>query len=173
MDFKKHALILDVVEELKGYESRAGKTHVQKAFSLLNARGDIPIPFQFILYKHGPYSFDIEEEMELMKSYSALISVPVQEFGVMLSSGNMADYVKQRAPLSIEEMKAIKRVCEFVGKRNVLELERISTAAWIRTQENIQDTNKVAQRLHELKPHVTVEDALKADSEALKLLLPS
>jgi hypothetical protein len=47
----------------------------------------------------------------------------------------------------------------------VLELERIATAAWIRRCEKITESEAVAQRLNELKPHIPVVDGLAADAE--------
>ena len=63
MDFKKHAIILAVIDALHRHGSWTGKTHVQKALSLLRDAGSTEVPFQFVLYKHGPYSFDIEDEL--------------------------------------------------------------------------------------------------------------
>ena len=57
MDFKKHAFILAVIESLHKYGSWTGKTHVHKSLSLLRDRGNIDVPFSFVLYRHGPYSF--------------------------------------------------------------------------------------------------------------------
>ena len=54
----------------------------------------------------------------------------------------------------------------------MLELERIATAAWIRTREKVEDPYAVAQRLNELKPHVSIEDAAKADRRVMSLLKP-
>jgi len=170
VEFKKHALILGVIEGLNRHGSWTGKTHVQKAMALLNAKADIALPFQFVLYKHGPYSFDIEEELEQMKGYAAVVSESVPGYGVMLRAGEMAGFVKRQAPLSDQEKEAIERVSAFVGGGNVIELERIATAAWIRTREKIQDADRVVARLHELKPHVSMQEAAAAARRVALLL---
>jgi uncharacterized protein YwgA len=76
MQFKKHAFILAVIDGLHRHGSWTGKTHVQKALSLLRDSGRVPVPFQFVLYKHGPYSFDVEAELEQMQSYGAIAVEP-------------------------------------------------------------------------------------------------
>lgn len=79
MEFKKHAFILAVIESLQKHGSRTGETHIQKALSLLHDSGLTKVPFDFVLYKHGPYSFDVETELEEMKSYGAVTVEPVRQ----------------------------------------------------------------------------------------------
>ena len=170
MDFKKHALILAVIDRLHKHGSWTGKTHLQKALFLLSALGAIQVPFQFVLYKHGPYSFDVEEELEQMKGYAAVVSEAVPEYGVVLRAGTSARFVKDKAPLSEAELKTIEQVCTFVGSKKATELERIATAAWIRTREQVTEEISVATRLNQLKPHVSVMEAAEADKKVIPLL---
>lgn len=170
MEFKKHLMILEVIERLNKYGSWTGKTHVQKALFLLSATGKAVVPFQFVLYKHGPYSFDIEDEMEQMKGYAGIVSAPMSGYGVTLDTGSSAPFIRKEARLTDGEKAEIERVCKFVGSKKVTELERIATAAWIRTRENITDAVKVAARLHALKPHVSTSEAAEADCAVLPLL---
>jgi uncharacterized protein YwgA len=170
VDVRKHAIILSTIEELNRRGSWTGKTHVQKALSLVNSRGKIKLPFQFVLYKHGPYSFDVEDEIEQMKGYAAIESEPIPGFGVTLSHGQMAEYVRSRCTLEPQATNEIKAICKFVANRNVMELERLATAAWIRSVEKISEHERVARRLNELKPHITVDEAKSADAEVSQLL---
>ncbi len=45
----------------------------------------------------------------------------------------------------------------------MIELERLATAVWIRNREHVTDPREVAQRIHELKPHISLPDAEEAD----------
>jgi hypothetical protein len=171
VDFHKHALILGMVENLRNEGSRTGKTHIIKGLMLAAAAKAEDVPFEFFLYKHGPYSTDIEENLEQMQSYGALTIAPAFDgYGVILKPGEMARYAKLRAPLSEEEEKAIGRVCQLIRSKNVGQLERLATAAWIRTRLGIQESDAVALKLTELKPHVSLSDALDADREVSAFL---
>jgi uncharacterized protein YwgA len=57
MDYKKASLVLAVIRSLKQHGSWTGKTHVQKSLFLIKAATQIDVPFTFVLFKHGPYSF--------------------------------------------------------------------------------------------------------------------
>jgi hypothetical protein len=171
MRFDKHALILAVVEGLNKQGSWTGKTHVQKALFLLDASGLLKAPFNFVLYKHGPYLTDFETELEQMKSYAALKSDTVEGWhGVRLSPGTNASMVERMSPLSEAAQKSVDLVCRFVGRKGVAELEPLATAVWIRTREGVVDPDDVATRLHQLKPHVALHDAENADREARRFL---
>jgi hypothetical protein len=171
MDFKKHALIMAVIESLRKHGSWTGKTHLQKALFLLSAAHPKYVPFQFVLYKHGPYSFDVEPELEEMKSYAAVVAEPVPGYGVVLKPGSMAGFPARKAPLRPRILQAVDDICRFVNTKKVTELEPIATAAWIRVREKISDPKMVAERLHALKPHIQVADALRADETLSALRL--
>lgn len=159
MEFRKHLFILRTIEQLQKSGSWTGKTHVQKSLYLVQALTRVAVPFEFVLYMHGPYSFDVEEELAQMKSYTAIEIAPVPAYGVIIRPGNMAPYVKDKANLTAEEESAIERVCRFVGNKRVAELEKTATAAWIRTKEHRISPVDVANRLNELKPHIPVASA--------------
>lgn len=171
MDFQKHALILAMIEALQRQGSRTGKTHIIKGFFLGDAADLLKVPFEFFLYKHGPYSTDIEETIEQMKSYGAAEVKPAFDgYGVILSPGPMASFATQRMALPANTLEAIDRVCDFLRYKNVNQLERLATAAWIRVRQAIHDPDEVAHRLNELKPHVSLSEARQADEEVLTFL---
>ena len=39
------------------------ETHVQKAMYLMQELLEVPTEYSFILYKHGPFSFDLSDEL--------------------------------------------------------------------------------------------------------------
>ncbi len=171
MDFAKHALILAMIDGLKAHRTRTGKTHVIKGLFLGKAAGLLDVPFDFFLYKHGPYSTDVEEQLEQMKSYGAVALDPAFDgYGVLLRPAEKADFVRERGPLRAETSHGIDAVCRFIEGKNVGQLERLATAAWIRTQEGIREPDAVASRLHRLKPHVSLHQAREADEELAGLL---
>ena len=57
------------------------------------------------------------------------------------------------------------RVVQFVGRRGVAELERLSTALYVTVQQDEKSIESRAKRIHDLKPHVSVESAAEAVKE--------
>jgi hypothetical protein len=171
MNYRKPSLVLAVIRGLRAHGSWTGKTHVQKTLFLLKATSVMEVPFTYVLYKHGPYSFEVESELEQMRSYAAVRSEPDPAgYGVVLMPGPGAMFVERSASLTDLENAQVERICRFVGARNVSDLERLATAAWIRVNEGVQESRSVALRLNQLKPHVSLREAEAADAEFLVLL---
>lgn len=55
--------MLAVVEGFGAHGSRTGKIHMQKALALVSEAAGVALPFSCVLYRHGPYSFDIAIEL--------------------------------------------------------------------------------------------------------------
>ncbi len=90
----------------------------------------LDVPFDSFLYKHGPYSTDVEEQLEQMKSYGAVAVDPAFDgYGVLLRPAEKADLVRQRAPLGAETSQGIDAICRFIERKNVGQLEPQATAA--------------------------------------------
>lgn len=169
MNFAEHRFVLGTIDEMRRCGSWAGKTHVQKTISLMDSRAKIHVPFEFVLYKHGPYSFELQDTLESMLSYAAVKKIPVASYGPQLSPGENASFLREMEGISPEVQNEIKRVAEFVGKRTILELERLATAGWIISKEGLRDNAVVASRLHALKPHIPMSDALDACRQVSEL----
>jgi len=170
VDLNKHRFVLEVIERLNAVGSWTGKTHVQKSVFFTVGRDKIPTPFDYVLYKHGPFSFELGDVIEEMVSYSGIVAEPVQNFGVMLKLGPQSDFIRDNTTIEPETLLEIEKVCQFVSNRKVKELERLATAAWICHNEQISEETEVASRLNSLKPHISETEALSAIGEVKDLL---
>jgi len=171
MNFRAHEIILSVVCGLSQRGSWSGKTHVIKTLYLLKAIGNMDMPFQFILYKHGPYSFDVENELALMRSYKAIEGeISIQGYGESLRPGMNKDFPGKFSPIKDKEKEIIDKICNFTAKKDVRDLERLATTAWIVKEEEKKDPTIVSSRLHELKPHISLESAKEAFDELQRIV---
>ena len=58
---QRDAVLLSLVGEMINKGSWCGETHIQKAAYFLQVLLEVPLEFDFILYKHGPFSFDLSD----------------------------------------------------------------------------------------------------------------
>ena len=56
---RRAALLTRLIQRLRDRGSWCGETHLQKASLLLQDLTGVPLGFDYILYKHGPFSFDL------------------------------------------------------------------------------------------------------------------
>ena len=162
MNFIAHRMILRAIEGLRGKGSWTGKTHVIKTLFLASCRTQLP--FDYILYKHGPYSFDVETELEQMRSYRAVDSSLVSGYGPQLKEGPGKEFLTEHR-MDPAQAAAIDEACRFVGSSDVAKLEALASVAWIRNREGVTSAHAVVARLRELKPHIPQDTAVWAEGE--------
>jgi uncharacterized protein YwgA len=161
------SLILALTERLRDNRSWAGETHIQKAMYVLNRILGVPAPFNFILYKHGPFSFDLRDEIGWMRSSGFLQwEVRSNYYGPSLKIGQFGETLKQQFPQQpnrhSDEIEFVAK--QFAGK-DVASLERLTTAIYVTLDERTPSAKRAA-RLHQLKPHINMPDADAAVSAA-------
>lgn len=165
MNFRGHALLLEAIEQFHVNGEMPKSTHLQKAMFLLQANGVEQVPFSFILYKHGPFSVDVESELGEMKSYCAICSDPRPGFSQVLGAGTNAPALKQKVELGNEERATVAEVCRFLARKPLSEIELLATAAWIKANEQLGSLDEIANRLQVLKPYVTRPEAMRTSGE--------
>ena len=60
---EKVAVLLKLLEKLRENGSWCGETHLQKATYMCQQLLSLPTGFDYVLYKHGPFSFDLRGEL--------------------------------------------------------------------------------------------------------------
>jgi len=172
MNFNQHLFVLYTVNSLIEVSKRApGRTLIQKTLFVANELHQLQVPFDFILYKHGPYSFDVDNAIHEMSSYRAVKVDPVSGYGVTITPGEGGKFVgKYGGSLLPEAKSAITEASRTLAPMNVKELERIATAVWIYYREGIREPGRISERLRQLKPHISDKGAQDAVGKLQDLL---
>ena len=157
------AVILTLIDALWENDSWCGETHIQKAAYFLQELTNVPMEFDFILYKHGPFSFDLRDELTSMRADGLLkikVTYPYGHRMYIADEGN--SFCKRFQKTLGKHKKKIAYIAETLGPKNVVELERIATALLIKKTEKEEDVEERALRLNKLKPHIPVDVAKDA-----------
>jgi len=164
----QEAVIVSLARRLRDEGSWAGETHIQKAAYLLRELFGVPFDFDFILYKHGPFSFELRDELSAMRS-DRLIDRETQPapYGPRIVATERGRQLEERFQRTMSRYgDYVEWVVNRVGDRGVVELERLATALWV-TREMGEATavQRRAEALNEVKPHVSISDAVEAVKE--------
>lgn len=73
---KRGAILVQLVRELRENGSWCGETHLQKGTYLLQELTKVPLGLEFILYKHGPFSFDLRDELTGLRADEVIALQP-------------------------------------------------------------------------------------------------
>jgi len=164
---QKATLLAALAEKLREAGSWCGETHLQKAVYFFQELLGVPTEFEFILYKHGPFSFDLRDEITAMRADGLLELKPMPfPYGPSLVPTREGLGLLGAFPKTLSRYeKVINFVAENIGNRKAADLERLATALYITREGQAPTTIKGrAIRMHELKPHISVEEAKYAIS---------
>ena len=161
------AILVDLVSQLRTVDNWCGETHVQKTVYFLQTAGQVDFGYSFVLYKHGPYSFDLNLDISRLLGRRMLKQEPSRPpYGPRLrATTSMSIHVAHNREAICRHSKDVARIVRFVGRRGAAELERLSTAMYVTERHGEESIEVRAKRINELKPHVSVELATEALKE--------
>ena len=161
-DIDRSAILLDLAAQLREHGSWTGETHVQKAAYFLQELLGVPSGFRFVLYKHGPFSFDLRASLNKLETWGGIqTEEQPYPYGAKIVEGPRSGMLKTASKNRDEYASQIQFVARQLGKANVSELERVATALFIELDPNVKAEDRPA-RLVTLKPHISREEAPKA-----------
>src|SRR5437588_13073246 len=107
------ALIVSLIDALNKRGSWCGETHIQKASYFLSRLEKGTVPFGFILYKHGPFSFELRDELTAMRAKGFLDLESLFPYGSRFRTTQLGGVLKQIAtPAIAKRQEAISFVAE-------------------------------------------------------------
>ncbi|MBZ5721000.1 MAG: hypothetical protein LAO03_11520 [Acidobacteriia bacterium] len=158
---QRFALLTLLNREMLRRGSWCGETHIQKATYFLQELLGVDLGFEFILYKHGPFSFELRDELLSMQADQLLeLAVRQPGYGPTYVPTSFGVTFQERFPSTTSRYsEQVQFVADEMGNRGVVELEKLATAFFIVDREGIKHFERRAQRLVDLKPHVSMAEA--------------
>ena len=169
------AVVCLLVKDMRDKGSWAGETHVQKSTLFLQEMLGVQMGYRFALHLHGPYSFDLSEELAHMQAIRVLRTEPRPGYGASFNLGKWGknaiaafkDGEQEREQKRLDD--AIAFVAERISRRNTRALERISTAFFLKKKYPKKTDSEIAELINRLKPHISVKASLDAIDEVKRL----
>lgn len=161
---QREAVLAELALRMRAHDSWCGETHLQKAAYVLEELGGVPLGFGHVLYKYGPFAYDLRDELGVMRADGLVESEQVAGYGPRLRPTAAAErQLLARWPKTLKRYRPqIDFVAERFGSKGVGELERLATALWVQAHHADEGDEQQAVRLHEIKPHVSLEQAREA-----------
>lgn len=161
------AVILHFADRLHTKGSWCGETHIQKAAYFLQQLTEVPIPGHFRLWKHGPYSFDLKDQILELVGYGLMeVSSNPFPYGPTLVVTERGDkHVRCQPEVVRQYHDQIEFVTDQLAGKGVVALEKVGTALLVTKQMPNATAECRAQELSRLKPHVPLAEALQAVQE--------
>ena len=154
------ARLIEIMREDDGW---AGETHIQKSMFFLNRLLSVPTRYEFVLYMHGPYSFDLHDDLGAMRADLILGIKPRASYGASFELGQFGKRAIERSKGTVQTYESrLQFVSKRIGVQNIRTLERYSTALYVKSSNPDADESSMAHKIVSLKPYIPVELALEA-----------
>ena len=169
---KKAALLTRLIERMRDRGSWCGETHVQKSTLFLQELMCVPLEFDFILYKHGPFSFDLREELTSLRADQLLKLEPQWPYGPRIAPTERSEYIQNISSKTLSRYEDdIEFVADKLGGKDVADLERLATAFFVtRKAKGGASVEERADQLRKLKPHISSEAAFAGVIEVDRII---
>ena len=164
---RRAALLSRLIEKLRERESRCGEPHVQKAAFFLQELMDVPLGFTFIMYKDGPYSFDLRDDLTGLRADEIVRLEPQWPSGPRIGLTDRSRHIKRMYVRTLQNYEdEIDSVATWLGPKGLADLERCGTALFVTRHADLEGS--VDSRVEEVvrrRPHVSRRDARVAVEE--------
>jgi len=147
--FEIPALICYLVKRLltKHPDKQVGKTIVQKMMYLLSRQGIVD--FDYSMYHYGPYSSEVEGELNFAESAEIVEIKWVDEQGYYIKPGpNLSSF---ESLVTKDQRYAIDDLIDQYGHFNAIELSLITTAFFLKDDFGVPE-RRLAEVVHNVKP---------------------
>lgn len=163
---EKSALVVSLIDRLREHGSWCGETHVQKAAYIAGASSLVPLGFDFVLYRHGPFSFEMRDFLGEMRAEGFIDVEPQYPYGPRLHPADRAGLLIESNAESVNAYwEELDKIADFIGNQGVAALERLATALYFMSSHPDAPDEEIASMVHAEKPHVSLEAALEATRE--------
>lgn len=157
---ERMVLVTSTLEQLRDRGSWGGETHVQKAVYFLQSLMGKDVGYEFVLYKHGPFSFELRDDLNEMVAMKLLEVEPQSPYGPKLRETQAAKTLESKFPAVVDGCSsAVSFVADRLGQLDASELERVATAQLLLSEHQTESDDWVAEELTRVKPHVSKFDA--------------
>ena len=166
-------LVSDVVEALRENGSWTAESHVQKCIYMVKELFDKEVSFRFVPYKHGPYSFELRDEIGRLLSTRVLVSEPARPYGPRIRT--RSDSAHLRRQLERVDHGLSDQIAFVAGKIGAMPASDVGLLATgilvLKEQETCKKSSQESlARFRYLKPAVEEETCIKFICDAQKLI---
>lgn len=151
--------------------SWSGGTHIQKCAFFLKELWHLPVKYSFVIHRYGPYSFDLEDELAILRCQGWIKAQPgIGGYGVHYRIGPSIEFTETDIP-NTAESNAIRSFVGSLGKLNVRELELYATTFYFKkgVDGRKRSDETTIKDVIALKPHFKALDVDRALHRLSKL----
>ena len=168
---QRAAVLTRLMEKLRQHDSPCGETQMQQAAFLLQKLANVPLDLQFVLYRYGPYCFELRDELTALRADGLVRLAPMGHKTHGFVPTDQSAYIQNLYRPTLRRYEDhLMFVAAALGDRGPAALERLNMAVHASQRPETGETveEKIAW-MRRLKPHIPIDLAGAAFNEAQRL----
>ncbi len=161
---RKIALVSELLDRIRANNVWAGPVHLQKSMFFLQEMRGVPLDFEFVLYRYGPYSFELQDEIEYIRGSGFLkwFFHDSPGYATGLETTEASRNIRDKLPKLMDKYEDdLAFVSENIGPMRSMQLERVSTSFYYMVK-GLEGDEDIAREVCKVKPHIDYSDAAEA-----------
>lgn len=159
---QKAALISEMLDRIIAKGSWAGETHLQKCLFFLQEMRCVSTGYIFQLYRYGPYSFDLSDEIIQLRG-DGIVSLVPRKHGSSLKTSGLSIQLRTHYPKTLKKYTDdIDFIAEHFGNLNATELGKLATAYYFILQDKTSSDEEIAEKVNKAKPYISIPEGIEA-----------
>ena len=155
------ALLTQFIHLWHHHGHRCGEAFLQKGVYLVQEWAAVPLGYDFLLYKHAPFSKGLQYELTALRA-DGLVRLDLQEGLVQVALTPQASYLQSRYPAMLaQHRQAMDTLAARLKGTTLFELECMSTAWYLKNRAGVS-WDGLAEYLVSKKPHIALAEAYQA-----------
>ena len=161
---QKASLIVEMLDKMIEKGSWAGETHLQKCVFFLQNMRNVPIGYEFQLYKYGPFSFDLRDDLVQLQAESMVeLSPRSSSYGSSLTPSKTSLLLRKHFPRTLKRYQnELGFVADHFGSLNASDLGRLATAYYFHLKDSSSSDEEIGKMVNNVKPYITVSEGADA-----------
>ena len=168
---QRAALISEMLNSMINKGSWAGETHLQKCLFFLQTMRGVPTGYEFQIYKYGPFSFDLRDDLVQLRAEGMVeLSPRSASYGSSLDVSEASQLLRKRFPRTLEKYKAdVAFIADHFGHLNANDLGRLATSFYFHLDDADSSDKEIGQKVHRVKSYISVSDGTKAAQDVRQI----
>ena len=162
------ATLISVIQMLTEALSWTGRMHIQKLVYFAQNLLHLPTEYEFVLYQRGPYSFELDADIRLLRATGAVDISPAPPYGPSYFTTPLGEEMGERSPITKELSDQLKGLAQRLGPKTAADLELLATAHYA-VSEGYQSEEGIVKRVVSLKPQFSPVQVSQALEEVREL----
>ena len=167
---QRAAVLTKLMDKLRQHDSPCGETQVQQAAFLLQEVANVPLDLQFVLYRYGPYCFELQYELTALRADGLVVLKPVGRKSPGFVLTDQSTYIRNlyRPTLRRHEDRLVF-VASTLGDRGPAALERLNMA--VHASQRPETGETVEEKIAWIRK-LTSSSVLKDGDSSCEKLMP-